>query len=270
MVWRASAGPGAVIASGPSTPYVWKAHGGTLRGRERSRVPGSEAEVGNRELLLLGGPAWLLAVALGAVVVSRSPAWTGVRVPVEQPLPFSHAHHAGLLQIDCRYCHTTVETNAFAGMPSVHVCLGCHDHVWTGLAAVETLQSSRETTIPVEWLRVHDLPDFASFDHSIHVQKGVGCVACHGRVDRMPQVWKTQPLSMGWCLDCHRQPVPHLQPAFTTSDPDWEYPEQPRELAALARRVPLAETPATVDAFQRALAAAYDIQQRTSCSHCHQ
>src|SRR5690606_18304607 len=125
-----------------------------------------------------------------------------------QPVPFSHAHHVGGLGIDCRYCHATATSSSFAGMPTSATCMNCHKELWTQAALLEPVRESWRTGRPIAWTRVHDLPDFVRFDHSIHLAKGVGCAVCHGRVDRMPLTAKATPMTMKWCLDCHRDPGP--------------------------------------------------------------
>ncbi|HEX6635949.1 MAG TPA: cytochrome c3 family protein [Usitatibacter sp.] len=129
----------------------------------------------------------------------------------EQPIPFSHKHHAGDDGIDCRYCHDSVEQASFAGIPATQVCMTCHSQLFTDAPMLQPLRTSAATGKPLRWVRVHDLPDFVYFDHSIHVKKGVGCVECHGRVDRMPLMRRVAPLEMQWCLACHRDPQPHLR-----------------------------------------------------------
>ena len=128
-----------------------------------------------------------------------------------QPIPFSHKHHVGDDGIDCRFCHGGVETAAFAGIPSTQVCMTCHSQLFTDAPMLAPVRQSEEIGVPLHWTRVHRLPDFAYFDHSIHVRKGVGCIECHGRVDRMPLMRRVAPLTMQWCLDCHRDPRPHLR-----------------------------------------------------------
>ncbi len=141
----------------------------------------------------------------------HSPYQTDVRVVRPQPVPFSHEHHVSGLGIDCRYCHTSVETSAFAGLPPTHTCMSCHSQIWAASPVLEPVRASLAENKPLVWSRVHDLPDFVYFHHAIHIQKGVGCVSCHGRVDRMPLMWKEESLTMEWCLDCHRQPERHLR-----------------------------------------------------------
>ncbi len=162
----------------------------------------------------------LIPVCLGGwgVAWMRSSYRTGVGVDIEQPVPFSHQHHVAGLGIDCRYCHTTVETSAFAGMPTTDTCMNCHRSLWTDAELLEPVRQSWRSGVPVKWQRVHSVPDYVYFDHSIHVTKGIGCVTCHGRVDQMPLVRKTQTLYMQWCLDCHRDPSRFVRPVDLVFD----------------------------------------------------
>jgi len=128
-----------------------------------------------------------------------------------QPVPFSHKLHAGDMAMDCRYCHTTVEKAAFAAVPPTQTCMNCHAAIRTTSPKLEKVRESWANDVPVEWVKVHNLPDFAYFDHSAHLNAGVGCESCHGRIDQMPVVEQKKPLTMGWCLDCHREPGPHLR-----------------------------------------------------------
>ena len=150
-----------------------------------------------------------------------SPYTTYVGIPFHQPVPFSHKHHVVGLGIDCRYCHTSVETSAFAGMPSTDTCMTCHSQLWTEAPLLAPVRASLATNTPLRWNRVHDLPDFAYFNHSIHVAKGVGCSTCHGQVDQMPLTWKTQTLYMKWCIDCHRAPQNYLRPPDEVFNMSW-------------------------------------------------
>jgi len=170
----------------------------------------------------LGGVVASLALvaAVGGGLVG-STYLTDVRVPQEQPVPFSHAHHVGGLGIDCRYCHTTVETSSFAGMPPTETCMNCHKQIWSGAPMLEPVRASFRTGQPLRWNRVYDLPGFVYFDHSIHVHKGVGCVTCHGRVDEMPLLWRANTLHMSWCLDCHRAPERFVRPREHVFDLAW-------------------------------------------------
>jgi hypothetical protein len=160
--------------------------------------------------LKLAGLAVIVIVAAAWVALYKAlPAHSGALSP-QQPIAFSHKHHVGDDGIDCRYCHWSVEKSSFAGIPSAQVCLTCHSQLFSDAAILEPLRESARTGKPLAWARVHDLPDFVYFDHSIHVAKGVGCVECHGRVDRMPRIERVASLEMQWCLDCHRNPAPHL------------------------------------------------------------
>ncbi len=150
--------------------------------------------------------------ALALWEFNRSPWATGAYVPKVQPVPFSHEHHVRGLGIDCRYCHTTVERSAFAGIPPVKTCMTCHSQIWTNAALLAPVRDAYRSGQPLEWTRVHDLPDFVYFNHSIHVNKGIGCVTCHGRVDTMPITWQVNTLQMRWCLSCHRDPEKFLRP----------------------------------------------------------
>lgn len=157
-----------------------------------------------------------------AYVWARSGSTWNVGKPAPQPVPFRHDLHSGSLGIDCRYCHSTVERAADAGMPSAQTCMSCHSQVWVGASVLEPIRSSFLLGQPVAWKSVHRLPDYAYFNHAAHVTKGVACETCHGRVDRMPKTVKTQTLSMGWCLDCHRDPVPQLRPQDAVFDMGYE------------------------------------------------
>jgi hypothetical protein len=148
-----------------------------------------------------------------------------VMVRVEQPVPFSHAHHVDGLGIDCRYCHASVEVSAVAEVPPTHTCMTCHSQVWNDSPLLEPVRESYRTSTPILWNRVHDLPDFAYFNHSIHVNKGVGCATCHGPVDEMALTYQAEPLTMGWCLECHRDPAQFLRPQEEIFNMDWQLPE---------------------------------------------
>lgn len=168
----------------------------------------------------------LLAPLAGAGVIFAvwywfSPKYTDVGYRPEQPVPYSHKLHAGDMGIDCRYCHNTVEQAAHAAIPPTATCMNCHSQVKTDSLRLRKVRESYKTGEPIEWVRVHQLPDYAYFDHSAHVGAGVGCVSCHGRVDKMVVVQMAQPLSMGWCLDCHRNPTPNLRPLDQVTNMGW-------------------------------------------------
>jgi len=170
--------------------------------------------------LAVGGLAYVtILFAFGA-----SPRTTAVGYQPPQPVPYSHAIHAGRLGLDCRYCHHTVETAAFAAVPPTQTCMNCHTTVKANSDSLKLVRESWQTGEPIQWVKVHDLPDYVYFNHSAHVNKGVGCVSCHGRIDQMEVVRQVQPLSMGWCLDCHRNPENHLRPRDKITDMSWQPP----------------------------------------------
>lgn len=180
--------------------------------------------------IALGLLAPLVGVGLiFAVWYWFSPSYTDVGYRPEQPVPYSHKLHAGDLGIDCRYCHNTVEQAAHAAIPPAKTCMNCHTQVKTESNRLrlvrEAYNEGKPGGTPIEWVRVHQLPDYAYFNHSVHVAAGVGCASCHGRVDRMVVVEMAQPLSMGWCIDCHRDPEPNLRPLDRVTDMNWD-PEQ--------------------------------------------
>jgi hypothetical protein len=186
--------------------------------------------------------------------ISRSPWVTRVNVPREQPVPFSHEHHVSGLGLDCRYCHTSVEKSAFAGIPAVKTCMTCHSQIWANAPLLEPVRESFRTGAPLAWTRVHDLPDFVFFNHSIHIHKGIGCASCHGRVDRMPITWQVETLQMRWCLSCPRNPERYLRPRSEVFNMNYEV--TPAEQAVLGPK----------------LAREYDVmpvRQLTDCVTCH-
>ncbi|MBX7158561.1 MAG: cytochrome c family protein [Verrucomicrobiae bacterium] len=201
---------------------------------------------------LIGGVAFLSFLIWIWYVNYRSPYWTRVNVVLEQPVPFSHEHHVSGLGIDCRYCHTTVEKVAFAGMPSTETCMTCHSQVWSDAPILEPVRASFQTGKPIAWNRVHDLPDFVYFNHSIHVQKGVSCVNCHGRVDRMPLISQQNNLYMKWCLDCHRSPQKQIRPREEIFNFDWN-----------SQSLSTAEAKNLVKSYH------INVNQLTDCILCH-
>ncbi|HUH94341.1 MAG TPA: cytochrome c3 family protein [Casimicrobiaceae bacterium] len=164
----------------------------------------------------------LVAAVVGGLVAWHQWIRPAVGAPVEQPVPFSHKHHVGDDGIDCRYCHTSVETSAFAGIPPTTTCMTCHSQIFNDAPMLAPVRESLRTGAPLRWNRVYDLPDFAYFNHSIHIAKGIGCVTCHGRVDEMPLMWRNEALEMQWCLGCHRDPDPYLRPRDRVFDMDWQ------------------------------------------------
>ncbi len=201
----------------------------------------------------------LFAVLLGAggvglmMAYERSPYRTNEGVVYEQPIPFSHDHHTAALGIDCRYCHFTVERAASATIPSTEVCMNCHKEIWKDSPMLEPVRASYRDNTPIEWFRVHDLPDFVYFDHSIHVAKGVGCATCHGKVTEMPLIARGASLQMSWCLDCHRNPELFVRPPSEVFNMDWQPPaDDPDHGSGLV-----------------AAAGIEDERRLTSCSTCH-
>lgn len=173
-------------------------------------------------------PALIVGVIGGAlyapvvVTFGFGPTTTDVGYQPVQPVPFSHAVHAGQLGMDCRYCHTTVEKAGFAAVPATQTCMNCHTSIRHDSPKLTKVRESWTTGAPVEWIKVHDLPDYAYFNHSAHINKGVGCASCHGRIDQMEVVYQHAPLSMGWCIDCHRQPEKHLRPLDQITNMSWK------------------------------------------------
>jgi hypothetical protein len=173
---------------------------------------------------IFGGLVVLVALGFVGAEIDRSPYITEATVARPQPVPFSHEHHVRGLGIDCRFCHTSVESSPFAGLPPTKTCMTCHSKVWTDAAMLQPVRASWESNRPIAWTRVHNLPDFVYFDHSIHVNKGVGCSTCHGQVDRMPLTWQHAPLTMEWCLNCHRNPGANLRPLSQIFNMDYQPP----------------------------------------------
>ncbi len=196
----------------------------------------------------------LLGVVLGAGLTGllmwvyvRSPYVTHQDVPVDQPVEFDHRHHVRDDGIGCLYCHPNAETTAFAGVPPTELCMGCHNQIWNSSPLIAPVRASFFSGLPIRWERVHSLPGFVYFNHAIHVSKGVGCETCHGRVDLMPRIVQVASLQMDWCVDCHRDPTPHLRPRDRVTEMGWQSP--PGLGAELARR--------------------YQVQHLTHCSTCH-
>ncbi len=170
-------------------------------------------------LMAVGG-LFYMTVLIG---FGASPKTMAVGYQPDQPVPYSHALHAGRLGIDCRYCHTTVEKAAFAAIPPTQTCMNCHTNIKPESKLLAPIRESWKTGKPMQWVKVHDLADFVYFDHRAHVSHGVGCVECHGRIDRMDVVAQAQPLNMGWCLDCHRDPGSHLRPLDQITNMNWKF-----------------------------------------------
>ncbi|HET9241289.1 MAG TPA: cytochrome c3 family protein [Oligoflexus sp.] len=195
-------------------------------------------------IVLLGG----LSIALG-YGWSYSSFNTNEHMVVQQTVPFSHEHHVGGLGIDCRYCHTSVEVSAHAGLPASSICMNCHSQIWSESAMLEPVRDSFAGKNPLVWAKVNDLPDFVYFNHSIHITKGIGCESCHGRVDRMPLMEKVHSFHMEWCLECHRDPAPHVRPREALTVMGWE--------------------PKSAEQAPDVLARQYKVQSKTDCYACH-
>jgi hypothetical protein len=196
--------------------------------------------------------AVVLIGSLGAILygINESPYVSNAKIPHDQPVPFSHKHHVAGLGLDCRYCHSTVETSAFAGIPPTETCMSCHSQIWTNADMLEPVRASWRTGESLVWRRVHDLPGYVYFNHSIHVNKGIGCESCHGRVDQMPLMHQENTLYMEWCLDCHRNPAKNIRPKDQVYTMGYKYPPNQEEVGAK-------------------LMAEYKVQSLTDCWTCH-
>src|SRR5215813_2333160 len=215
-------------------------------------------------LFIAGFVLWVI----GGVV--RSPYATDQGIEREQPVPFSHQHHVSGLGIDCRYCHTSVEESSFAGIPPTKTCMNCHAQMWTNADLLAPVRYSFRTGQSIQWVRVHDLPDFVYFNHSIHVNKGVGCYSCHGPVDEMPLMYAENTLQMEWCLDCHRQPEKFLRPREQVFNMKYDQPTpaHPVEVAVDGQK----KSYTSQFELGRDLRTLYHLrttQDITSCSTCH-
>ena len=202
------------------------------------------------KLSIFGAVFIIAAIAAVLTAINRSGYATEAGVSREQPVPFSHRHHVGGMGIDCRYCHTSVENAAFANIPPTKTCMNCHSQIWANSPTLEPVRESFRTEKSIQWTRVHDLPDFAYFNHSIHVNKGIGCSTCHGPVDNMPLVWQEKSLQMEWCLECHRHPESYVRPREEVFNMEYQ---PPADQVALGSK----------------LVKQYKIQSLTSCSTCH-
>lgn len=199
---------------------------------------------------IVAGLALLTGVGAAVYVIARSGYVTRQGLILEQPVPFSHDHHVGQIGIDCRYCHTAVESSASAGIPPTQTCMNCHNQLWTNAELLEPVRASFRDDVPLQWNRVHDLPEFVYFNHSIHVAKGVACVTCHGPVDKMPLMYQYENLQMEWCLSCHRDPVKNIRPREEVTNVAWT-------------------PPPGFEQEQQRLAKLYNVQSKLSCSNCH-
>ncbi len=196
--------------------------------------------------LALGGLVYAVVLITGVF----SPENSAIGYAPVQPVPYSHAVHAGDLGIDCRYCHTSVETSAKANIPPTATCMNCHKYIKTESEQLAVVFESAKSGSAIPWVRVHDLPDFVYFNHAGHIQSGVGCVSCHGRIDRMEVVEQTEALTMGWCLECHRSPDENLRPKAMVTVMDWNAPGDPAVLGAELRLE-------------------HEIDPSTDCTTCH-
>ena len=205
-------------------------------------------------LLSLIGVAAVAGGGLSIVIGTSHTAYnTDKGVYINQPVPFSHKHHVKGLGLDCRHCHFSVEESSFAGIPATKTCMTCHSQIWNEAPMLEPVRESYREDKSIEWIRVHDVPDYVYFNHSIHVAKGIGCATCHGQVDEMPLMKKAETLQMQWCMDCHWHPEMNLRPREEITNLDWEPPSDPDEHLALAKE----------------LAVAYNVQSKVNCSVCH-
>lgn len=193
-----------------------------------------------------------VALGLGGILnnIERTSYVTDVNVPRDQPVMFTHKHHVSGVGMDCRYCHNSVEVSSSAGIPSTEVCMGCHSQIWSEAPILEPVRESWRSGRSIQWNRVHDLPGYVYFNHSIHVTKGMGCQTCHGQVDKMPMVWKENTLLMEWCLDCHRAPEKYIRPKDQVFNMEYKPAGNQAELGAK-------------------LVAEYKVRKLTDCSICH-
>ncbi|WP_291166124.1 cytochrome c3 family protein [Gimesia sp.] len=209
------------------------------------------------------------------LIAARSPFMTGQDRIVEQPIPFSHQHHVGDAGIDCRYCHQGVEDSARAGVPSTQICMTCHRELWSQSDMLAPVRNSWQENRSLRWRRVHDLPDYVFFNHGIHIHKGIGCYSCHGDLSEMPLTMQARPLTMQWCLDCHRNPQQHVRPralvfhskplkSLTSTNPfrDALSETKPEHLEAET-------SSAEIKLLQTQLAKKYKLKSRTDCYTCH-
>ena len=217
-------------------------------------------------LSIYGGIFTAAFVLWLCIQLQRSPYVTYAGVVRPQPVPFSHQHHVSGVGIDCRYCHTSVETSGFAGIPPTNTCMNCHRQIWTSAPLLEPVRESFRSGKSLVWNRVNDLPDFVYFDHSIHINKGVGCNTCHGPVDHMPMMYNYASLQMEWCIECHRAPEKNLRPRD--------------QVFNMRYQQPTADMPVNLDgvtygdqlSLGRALVKKYHVRSVadiTSCNTCH-
>ncbi len=185
-----------------------------------------------------------------AYMIDRGPGVTDVDIAPVQPIYFSHKHHVKDDGIDCRYCHTSVETSGYAGLPATETCMTCHSQIWNNASVTEPIRQSWASGESIKWTRVHDLPDYVYFNHSIHVAKGIGCSTCHGQINEMPWVYKANTLYMNWCLNCHRNPAQYIRPKAEVFNMDYKYPDNQAQIGAQ-------------------LVKDYHVQSLVDCMTCH-
>ena len=195
------------------------------------------------------GVLGLVGAVSAPMIWVRTPSWRGQFDPIDQPVEFDHRHHVQDDGIDCLYCHSSATSSPTAGIPSTDLCMGCHNQIWNQSPMLEPVRRSYFSGMPIAWNRVDDLPDFVYFNHAIHTNKGFGCATCHGRVDTMGRVYQVSDLSMGWCLNCHRNPANFVRPIEKITDMTWTSSDQ-------ATLGPL-------------LVNQYQIRSITTCSACH-
>ncbi len=189
------------------------------------------------QALLMIGLLFLCIIAGVSYAYWQRASWQRIDVAVEQPVPFSHKHHVSELGIDCRYCHTGVETSSYAGIPPTETCMTCHSQIWTNAKLLQPVRDSAQNNRSIAWHRVTTIPNYVYFNHSAHVNRGVACVSCHGQIDEMPMTYQAVEMKMSWCLECHRQPESHLVPTSQVTNPfpnlhaanlvDWHKPPLP-------------------------------------------
>jgi hypothetical protein len=211
-------------------------------------------------VILVSGLFWFFAE------MQRSPYYMGQGQAPAQPVPFSHQHHVGGLGIDCRYCHTSVEVSGFAGIPPTKTCMNCHAQIWTGAPMLEPVRESYRTGRSLVWTRVYDLPDYVYFDHSIHINKGVGCESCHGRMDQMPLTWPNEALNMEWCLSCHREPEKNLRPRSEVFNMRYEQPSSRNQVEVDGKTF---TDQIALGTYLKTQYKLRSVQDLTSCSTCH-
>jgi NAD-dependent SIR2 family protein deacetylase len=201
--------------------------------------------------IAIAGALILVSSTIGiAYVIDRGPWITDVGVAPVQPIYFSHKHHVKDDGIDCRYCHSSVENSATAGIPPTETCMSCHSQIWNNAVVTEPIRQSWATGKSIEWTKVHDLPDYVYFNHSIHIAKGVGCSTCHGQINEMPWVYKVNTLYMNWCISCHRNPGANLRPRSEIFNMDYKFPANQAEVGAQ-------------------LVKEYHVQSLVDCATCH-